>query len=171
MRNLQIRQLALSELDIFFDFFSSVLLAEFAEYSARSKKYMLTSPRMWNKENFESILKNHTRILLGAFKNEELVGFLEAEYPFAGVSLAIWLMVDPKFRRKGIGKNLLKNWEERIVELGGHNLYLYADKRNKNFYEKMGFEMVGFHKKSWFGNDEFIFSKIIQEPKEENFLR
>jgi hypothetical protein len=34
----------------------------------------------------------------------------------------------------------------------------------------VGFTLVGLQEKAWFGVDVYIFTKLIQEPKEENFL-
>lgn len=126
---------------------------------------------MCNKDNFSYILKNNTRFIFGAFVNNELVGILEAEYPFGGVSLGVWLMIKKSLQKQGIGAALVRMWENKTKEVGGHNLYVYTDKRNKGFYEKVGFKLVGLHEKSWFGNDEYIFSKVIQNPVEENFLK
>jgi GNAT superfamily N-acetyltransferase len=165
-----IRRLTEADLDIFFTTFSSLLETQFPEYTERSINYMLTNPRAWNKENFRSVLERESRIVLGAFIEESLVGLIEAEEPFGGVSLGVWLMVDPPFQKHGIGTALLTEWAKKVKELGGHNLYLYAEKRNKAFYEKVGFTLVGLQEKAWFGVDVYIFTKLIQEPKEENFL-
>ncbi len=166
-----LRELTVKDLDDFFTLFSTHLQSEFPEYSINTIHAMVSDPRMWSKENFRKILHNKTRLIIGAFIEEKIVGFIEAEYPFGGVSLGIWLIVHSDYQRRGVGKALLQKWEEIIKSLGGHNLYLYADKRNKQYYEKMGFKLIGLHAKGWFGQDEYIFSKIIAEPKEENYLK
>ncbi len=66
---------------------------------------------------------------------------------------------------------MLKKWEEVAKEKGAHGLQLEADKRNVEFYKKMGFKEVGFLEKGYFGTSNYIFFKVIQEPKEENFLK
>ena len=39
------------------------------------------------------------------------------------------------------------------------------------FYEKLGYKIIGHDTKGYFGGDEYLLKKLIQEPKEENFLR
>lgn len=167
----EIKRLKENNLDEFFDLFSRLVKTQFKEYSEKSREYMVTSNRAYSKEKYLDLIKDPFTLLLGAYANNKLVGLLHANIMDGGVSLCIWIMVDPDFQKKGIGQKLLKHWENISLTYGAHSLFLYASKHNISFYEKMRFELSGLHKKAWYGTDDYIFTKLIQEPKEENYLR
>lgn len=166
-----IKRITPEDLDVFFDLFSGLVKTQFNEYSDKTKEFMVTHKKAWSKETYKRLISDTTRILLGAWKSRKLVGILDAEIMIGGVSLCTWLIVDPGFQRKGVGKKLLKSWEHLVRKEGIHSLFLYSSKHVIPFYKKMGFEVSGLHKKGWFGSDEYILTKLIQEPKEENFLK
>ncbi len=166
-----IRKLEEKDIDVFFETFSSLVRSEFPEYTTSSHEAMLSQKRMFGKEKYLQHLIKDNRIILGAYIGDKLVGILDGEIPFCGVSLLCWLMVEKKYQRQGIGKALLKYYENTLKRSGGHSIYLYADKRNKELYLKLGYEYVGVHRKSWFGLDHIYFTKLIQDPKEENYLK
>lgn len=156
-------------LDSYFEVFSNTLITQFPEYSKKKIEFFISMP--WSKRRYKKLLRNKNRLLLGAWVNNKLASVLDAEMPFGGVSLCIWVMVDSKFQRKGVGIKLLTTWENIVKKKGSHSLYLYADKRNISYYKKLGFELLGLWSRSWFGGDVYIFTKLIQEPREENYLK
>lgn len=167
--NLIIKNLENEKLDEFFELFKSLLETQFTEYSKRTRKFLYANSRTINKEELQRKMKKD--IVLAAFSNKQIIGILIADLPFGGVSFCHWLAVDPKFQRKGVGKILLKTWEEQTKTLGAHNLRLESRESNIPFYEKIGFKVLGFDKKGYFGTDNYILVKLIQEPKEANFLK
>jgi GNAT superfamily N-acetyltransferase len=110
-------------------------------------------------------------IVLSANVNKKLVGLLIARGISGGVSYCPWLMVDPSFQKKGVGKSLLKYWEDEVKKMGGHGLRLDANQKNVKFYKKMGFKLIGYYEKGYFGLDQYYFQKNIAEPREENFFK
>ena len=50
-------------------------------------------------------------------------------------------------------------------------IQLQSDRRNLEFYKKRGYSVLGFDEKGYFGVDNYIMKKVIQEPKEKNFLK
>ncbi len=62
-------------------------------------------------------------------------------------------------------------WEEEALRRGVHCLRIMTtDKINVDFYKKKGFILFGSIPKEHFGLRAFLFYKIIQEPKEKNYL-
>ena len=110
-------------------------------------------------------------MILGAYSRGLIVGFAHGTLPWGGISIVYWLAVDPKFQHKGIGTAILKEWEKIAEEKGAHSIHLDSNKKNLKFYEKLGYKVIGFDEKSWFGASGYILTKLIQEPKEENFLK
>lgn len=168
---IRITKLSLKDLDSFFPLLSKVVTNEFPEYTPGTRQFFLTHPHAWSKASYRAVLKHEIRFVIGAYIGKTLVGLLDAEYAFGGSSFCHWLVVDPDHHRIGVGKRLLEAWEEEILKQDGHFLMLYADERNKTYYTKMGFKVSGHLEKPGFGADVDIFTKLIQEPKEENFLK
>jgi GNAT superfamily N-acetyltransferase len=165
----QIRKIEKNEIDIFFDVFSKCIKTQFPEYSINKIRYFLS--KMWSKKEYRKCFADKARFILGAWIDRRLVGILDAKMPVGGVSRCVWLMVELDFQGQGVGKKLLDEWERIVKIKGAHSLYLDADNRNVPFYKKVGFSKIGFWKKSWFGNDMYLFAKTIQEPREENYLK
>lgn len=57
------------------------------------------------------------------------------------------------------------------LKLGAHSLQLQADKRNLTFYKNRGYDIIGLDAQGYYGTDNYLMKRIIQEPKEKNFLR
>ncbi len=169
--NVQIEQLTEKELDKFYNLFSKLIKSEFPDLTEKIVHYILNNKRAWTKSSYKYSFKIGGRILLGAFESEKLVGIVDAWLPFGGVSFLNWLLVDGTYQRQGIGRKLLKELENIFKKHGGHSIYIYTAERNIPFYQKQGFELIGMYKKSWYGLDKYIMSKLIQEPREENFLK
>ncbi|MBI1919288.1 GNAT family N-acetyltransferase [Candidatus Microgenomates bacterium] len=171
MNKVNIKTITKKEFGEFYKLFSSLVKTQFSEYSKKSIEWMLTSKRAFEKESMQKAIKNKQMMTIGAYVSDAIVGFAYGELPFGGLSRVYWLAIDPIFQRKGIGRALLGKWEEIVKNLGVHAVHLYSAQHNINFYKKLGYKIIGFDEKSYFGQDCYIFKKIIQEPKEENFLR
>lgn len=171
MAQTKIRRLKPVDLKEMFMLFARVLNESFPEYSPNIKTAMTAGKKYWNKANYAKRLVNPDRYIIGAFNANKLVGLLDAEMPFAGVSFVVWLMVDKDYRGRGIGENMVAVWEKNMKKRGAHLLYLFADDRNIEFYKRVGFKISGSFEKGWFGTDDNLFTKLIREPNEENFLK
>lgn len=164
-----IRKVKNNEVDKFYDFFKKSLSPLFPEYNKKEVNFMLT--KGWTKERLINSLKNKKKILFSAFDGNKIIGTLEAETPFMGVAFGVWLMVDKKYQRKGIGSQLIEKFEKTVKKMGAHSTYLYTSDKNLDYYKNRGYEFVGVHKKAWLGQDHYYFAKQIGKPKEENYLK
>lgn len=171
MKGVRIQKLQKKDFSAFLNAFSELINTQFPEYSEKTKQFFLRSRKAWSRQGYKRALRNRARVILVAKKESKIIGILDSLVPFGGVSMGAWVMVDPQFQRQGIGTALLLEWETVMRKKGAHSIFLYTKERNLAFYTEANFERVGFYKNSWFGNDLYIFSKTIQESKEENFLR
>lgn len=165
---IQVKKVSEKSLDEFYNLFSSGISTQFPEYSSSQKKFFL---KKHSKKKYTQLASDKNRLLLGAWIGKQLVGLMDIVMPVGGISFGIWLLVDPQFQKKGIGMKLLQTWEEKVKRKGAHGLYLYSPQRNVLYYKKMGFTLLGHWENSWFNFDNYVFTKLIQEPKEENYLK
>jgi len=156
-------------------------------------------PQAYSENSYEEVLEclNNERISLSAVKDDNLIGFTGAipQYGFTGWELHP-LVVDKKFRGKGIGKALVEDLENQIFDRGGITIYLGSDdeffqtslsgndlyddlyekinniQNQKNhpfgFYTKMGYIISGvIPDANGFGKPDIIMSKRIRNPVSE----
>jgi len=154
------------DIPLLFSHYKGWLRNLFPEYSENLKKGFIEKD--FNEDFLSDKMRNG--IVLLAYADEKMTGVLIAGLPEGGISYCNWVIVDSSFQKKGIGKTLLDHWESEVKRLRGHGLRLDVDERNKKYYEKMGFKMIGFHEKGYFGLNSYYFQKTIAEPKEENFF-
>ena len=162
-----IKPLELENKKEYLDLFSKLLLDDFPEYGKKTKDFIFNE----QKTLYNQKIQSPREFMFGAFKNGVLSGIIEGGFVGGGVSYISWLLVHPDFQRKGVGKSLLHECENRLIGKGIHSVHLYSSKWNNPYYEKMRFELVGLYKNGWYGSSDYMFSKTIQEPKEENFLK
>ena len=162
------KQLKEEDVDFIFEHYKKWVLSLFPEYSTSLRKEFVE--KGYGKEYIVKKI-NQNAIVLGAFENDIPIGILITGEHWGGVSYCGWLMVDEKFQKKGVGKGLLEEWEKIAKKLGIHCLRLDADKRNIEFYKKMGFKLIGLEEKGYFGTDNYLFQKIIGDPKEKNYFK
>ncbi|MFY9283378.1 MAG: GNAT family N-acetyltransferase [Miniphocaeibacter sp.] len=48
-----------------------------------------------------------------------------------------------EYRKYGVGKEIIKILEEKVMKLGGNKIKLSAQKEVENFYKKCGFKEIG----------------------------
>lgn len=167
----EIRKVDLKSFDEFYKLFEKLVKTQFPEYSNRITDWLIKSPKGHNKERLRKEIEDNSTLVLGAYSNGLIMGFAHGTLPWGGISLVYWLAIDPKFQHKGVGTAILKEWGKITIAEGGHAIHLDSNKRNLKFYEKLGYEVIGFDKKCYFGSSDYILTKLIQEPKEENFLK
>lgn len=170
MEKILIEELKEQELDIFYDLFKKCTQNLFPGYSERTREYLHSHERTYNKEVIRRKIKNGDTLLI-AKSDGNIVGYLIADKQFGGVSFCHWLVVDPGVQKKGIGKMLLVHWEQMAKVNGAHSLRLESDKRNLEYYKNRGYAAIGLDEKGYFGSDNYILKKSIQEPKEENWFK
>ena len=143
--------------------YSLTIQNEFPEYTPKTIQYFI-------KPSYRSIMLAK-KIKLGAFHQGKIIGYLLANNPFGGVLFVSWIAVLKTYQGKGVGKKLLEKLEQIAKIKGAHSILLSTYKRDTGFYEKQGFENIGYDEKGYFGLGEYHMRKIIQEPKEENYLK
>lgn len=164
-----IHWLTKKDIDEFFDVFSRLVQNQFPEYSASVRTHFYTGEREITKRQlFKKVKKND--LIFFAKNSKRIVGVLIADRPLGGISFCHWLAVDIPFQKKRIGQALLSMWEKAAYEVGSHGLHLESPKRNVTYYKKRGFELLGLHRKGYFGTDNYIFTKLLQEPNEKTFF-
>lgn len=159
---IQITDLSNSEVQ-FEDVFRKTILEEFPEYSERARNYFVKN------EKYKEGLFNGA-ISLGAYNKKKFVGYLFTDSPFAGVITVRWIAVLQEYQSMGIGKELLSELEKRAKSLGVHLIQLEADQRNVEYYRKRGYSVLGHYEKGYFGLNDYLMTKLIQDPQEEKFL-
>lgn len=165
-KNFKIQKLTLKLLDSFFGCFKE-LVNWFPDYSENIKDFFISKD--YSKNLFKKWIKTH--YLLIATKNNKVVGLLVADKPYGGVSFCRWIGVTAGLRQKGIGKDLIKEWERLAKKDGVHRLDVLGGPYNKEFYLKTGFALESFRQAGYFGIEEIAFGKIIAEPDEKKFLK
>jgi GNAT superfamily N-acetyltransferase len=94
--------------------------------------------------------------------DNQIVGFAVVDEPYGGVSLLRWLGVRKEFQKHGIGSALIHNWIDLARQQHCHKAEVAAQPEAKEFYAKMGLELEGHRKKSYFGIDQYIFGKVLK---------
>lgn len=158
-----IRKLRNTDKPAFSKVYSETIKNGFPEYSKKTLYYFAS--KKYQDRMFAAQIK------FGAFEKGNLAGYLLAEKPIGGVVYIYWFAVLQEHQGRGVGTALLKRLEKTALKNGAHNIQFHSDKRNVKYYKSRGYEVVGLDKKSYFGTDNYIIKKIIQEPKEKNFLK
>ena len=72
------------------------------------------------------------------------------------------MFVDPEYRRKGIGTQLIREMEKRAAAMGVNTIRLDTfDWQGKDFYEALGYRCVGSYDNAEDGYSEYFFMKRI----------
>jgi len=160
----KIKLATLNDIITFFPFFQTSLKTQFPHYSPKTINFFLAKDYSLEK-NKQGIKENWRQIYL-ALNNEQIVGYLMATKPYGGVSFCNWIAVDPQHQGQGVASKLLKTWECQAKIDSAHKLHLWTDIRNLDFYKNRGFILVGEIPQNYFGSDDFLFYKIINDPKD-----
>lgn len=166
--NTTISLLSQQEIDQFLPIFAHILENEFPGYSKNVVRYFLE--KIYTKINFEWWLSQKQKIIIAATKNvdlKEIVGFAVIDAPYGGVSFCRWLGIKKQYQKKGIGRQIINKWKELAIQSGSHKIEVASQPTAKEFYSKMGLELEGMRKLSYFGIDQYIFGKVIGVPTDE----
>lgn len=165
----EIRPIKKKEVKEFARLIKKSLLGDFPDYSSKIKRFLLKGELSF-KLLSEKFPKRRP-VLWAAFMAGRMVGYLEAGLPYGGIIFVMWVGVGRGFQGKGIGRKLFDKFARWAKTQGVHALHLYTAKDTMPFYKKLGFEDIGLVKKGYFGVNDHFMIKILQEPKEENFLK
>jgi ribosomal-protein-alanine N-acetyltransferase len=117
-------------------------------------------------EKLKKIIKNRTKNVVVARMGNKLVGFGIMTYHEEQANLDL-LAVKMIYRRRGIGKQIVKWLEEVALTAGIFNIFVQARKINNGaikFYKKIGFEIID-EKSGFYRGQEtgVIMSKNIRQ--------
>jgi GNAT superfamily N-acetyltransferase len=128
------------------------------------EKTNLAYAKIYNEEYFTKFLAKERRAAFGAYQDEKLVGIITLTAEQGGVMHIDWLVIKKEFRGKGWGTLLIKEAEKWALENELHYAYLFTEAdKNIGFYETNGFEFVGKHLNSWFGEKENMMGKSLRD--------
>lgn len=159
--NYSIQKLSLKHLDEIISIVSDAIKNDFPMYKKETNTSYL---QVFNKDFFTKFLKDHNNHVFGAFSNNFLAGLICIKEDFGGVILIYWLVVKEEFRQKGVGTFLLKEIEKWSLDNYYHYAYLFTESdKNLDFYKKRGFQYIGKHANSWFGETEHEMGKSFRD--------
>lgn len=102
----------------------------------------------WSEKAFEESLKNSNTLYIVAKEKEEVLGYIGMYISFQEGNITN-VAVNPNYRRKKIGQNLIREILERAKQIGVTDVILEVRETNAAaicLYEKMGFEEAGIRK-------------------------
>jgi [ribosomal protein S18]-alanine N-acetyltransferase len=114
------------------------------------------APAPWSEGVFRNELAAENRIYLAA-EEEGVAGFAGAML-VADEAHVTNLLVDPAWRRRGIGFELMRSLIEAAVEAGARHLTLEVRSRNeaaRALYARLGLAPVGV-RKGYYGDDDAL---------------
>lgn len=164
----QIKQLNIKDFEKFYSFAHDFILEQFLDYPpvVREKWW----EEEFNKKKLLGNIKKEDVIILLAYADNVIVGFSYLVLEYGGSLYVCWLCVDKPYRGIGIGSEFLKKIEETALNKKRHFIHLSTENlRNIEYYKKRGFDLIGLHKESWFGMDEYSMQKNLRKPFEEIF--
>ena len=112
-------------------------------------------------ENYISY-KLDGRIQIGIEDDNKVVAGLDACMTAFKILYVSTVFVDEAYRRKGYGKMLIDEMEKRAKALGANTIRLDTfNWQGKDFYEALGYQMVGSYDNNDDGYSEYFFLKRI----------
>ena len=118
--------------------------------------------KKWEKKDFYSFISKQYNIFI--LSKPKPVGFLKARIIKDEIEI-ISILIDKKFRKKGIGKNLI----DKILRIAKKNkikhIFLEVSVENRiaiNFYKKFNFNLIGDRKNYYNQNGRSIDAHIMK---------
>ena len=101
-------------------------------------------------------------IRIGIEENGKLIAGLDACITAFKILYVSTVFVDEEYRREGIGAQLIREMEKRAVAMGVNTIRLDTfDWQGKEFYEALGYEVVGHYDNDADGYAEYFFMKRL----------
>ena len=102
------------------------------------------------------------RIQIGIVDDDKVVAGLDACMTAFKILYVSTVFVDEAYRRKGYGKKLIDEMEERAKSLGANTIRLDTfNWQGKEFYEALDYQLVGSYENNEDGYSEYFFLKRI----------
>ena len=101
-------------------------------------------------------------IRIGIEEDGKLIAGLDACVTAFKILYVSTVFVDPDYRRKGYGRQLIREMEKQAAEMGVNTIRLDTFSwQGKEFYEALGYESVGSYENTADGYAEFFFLKRL----------
>ena len=123
----------------------------------------LKTIRMWSLKQWENELRKKYVYCFACFKDYKIVGVCVFQKIFCNAELT-YLSIHPTFKRKGLGKKLLKEIFKQCKSFAVEKILLEVSENNKaalNFYHSLGFETIHIRKKYYKDGS----NALLQEKK------
>ena len=118
--------------------------------------------KKWAKKDFYSFISNQDNIFI--LSHPKPVGYLKARVTKDEIEI-ISIIIDKKFRKVGIGKNLLNKLLNIALKKKINNIFLEVSVKNQiaiSLYKKFNFIKVGKRKNYYFQNGRYIDADIMR---------
>ena len=123
----------------------------------------LMTIKLWNLKQWEKELRKNYVYAFACFRNYQIVGICVFQKIFCNAELT-YLSIHPTFKRRGIGKKLLKETFKQCESFAIDKIQLEVSDKNLdalNFYNALGFETIGIRKKYYKDGS----NALLQEKK------
>ncbi len=117
----------------------------------------------WTEKDLsEACGKTDKAILIASTPELPVAGLFFGGVPEGGVGTVIWFGVDQRCRGRSVGHVLLDSIEQFYSGLGAHKIKLFCNTSEaRQFYEKSGYTVEGFHPGHWWQIDCWSMGKAI----------
>ena len=123
----------------------------------------LITIKLWNLKQWEKELKKNYVYAFACFRNYQIIGICVFQKIFCNAELT-YLSIHPSYKRKGLGKKLLKEIFKQCESFAIEKIHLEVSDKNLdavNFYRAFGFETIGIRKKYYKDGS----NALLQEKK------
>jgi len=123
----------------------------------------LMTIKLWNHKQWEEELRKNYVYAFACFKNYQIIGICIFQKIFSNAELT-YLSILPTFKRRGLGKKLLKETFKQCESLAIEKIQLEVSDKNLdalNFYHAFGFKTIGIRKKYYKDGS----NALLQEKK------
>ena len=119
--------------------------------------------KLWNLRQWEKELRKNYVYAFACFRNYQIIGICVFQKIFCNAELT-YLSIHPTFKRRGLGKKLLKETFKQCESFAIEKIQLEVSDKNLdalNFYNAFGFKTIGIRKKYYKDGS----NALLQEKK------
>lgn len=163
--NIHIRPLRLEKVPEFLKLFRETVNSV-PDYTPRLRK-------LFNHKYRSAVVKKRIKdgvaVCLAAFVDQKLAGFCwgpAVKRTDDGVYWMNWIGVGRAFRRRGIARMLMGNFEDRLRTKGYHKIWMNIDPKNARSaktFRALGFRRAAVIKNHWYRQDATLWHKEISK--------
>ena len=154
-----IDQLTKPRFDEFYKLFEDIMKEGYSNFSPALIEYFLKND--YSKMTFQFWLERNFRRFTLAIEDNRIIGFLIGDHTYGGVGFISWVGVIPEYRGKGIGNQLLKDYEAFAISRKAHLLELFTYDKVIGFYLVNGFKEIGRREMGFYGQTNVIMNKVL----------